>query len=177
MLKDRHLVLIGFMASGKTTIGQLLAERLERLFIDLDDWICRRVGMTIPEYFDQHGEKAFRRVESELLGGVLKESPSVIALGGGAFCSPENREMIRSRGVSVWLDIPFELAAERCLGDDSRPLARDPGRFRRLFDDRLSLYAKADLRIDAGIGTPREVRDEVVRSALRDQFASDSGQS
>ncbi len=108
----RHLVLVGMMGSGKSSVGRKLARRLGRRFVDCDTEIERRTGRTVAEIFSVDGEDAFRRLESEVLATVLAaEEPSVVATGGGAVIRPPNRELMRRHGTVIWLRAsPAELA-------------------------------------------------------------------
>ena len=161
------IFLVGFMGSGKSTIGVRLAEALQAPFVDLDDDIETAAGRTIAEVFETDGEQRFRDLEHEALtrraeagGGV------VVALGGGAFTFARNRDAIGGRGMSVWLDCPFETALRRVEGFAHRPLARDPEKFRALFESRRGEYAKADIRIAIESDDPADaVRD--ILEALR----------
>ena len=152
LVRTPGIYLVGFMCSGKTTVGRLLAERLGWHFIDLDGEIEAEHGASIAGIFEQQGEAAFRTLETEALRKRLKlvrgGRPVVIALGGGTFAQPENVELLEENGVTVWLDCPLETARRR-LGDDcARPLARDPQRFAALYEERRAAYAHADYRID-----------------------------
>jgi len=147
------IYLTGFMGSGKSTIARLLADRLGWDFIDLDGEIEAAEHTTIAQIFEQRGEAEFRRIESEVLKNILRKiqgiAPSVVALGGGTFTQPANALMMEGHGVSIWLDCPFETIRQRIAEAESRPLARDPGQFRRLFEERRSAYARADYKVDA----------------------------
>ncbi len=146
--------LAGFMGSGKSTIGHLLADHLGWDFIDLDREIEVAENATVQEIFSTRGEAEFRRIETETLRHwsrkVERGHPVVIALGGGAFVHPGNFEILENHGVSLWLDCPLELILSRFETEpDSRPLARDKTALRSLYDARLPGYARADYRIDA----------------------------
>jgi shikimate kinase len=152
----RHLFLIGPMGAGKSTIGQLLAKRLGRPFLDMDAMIVERTGRSIPEIFARDGECAFRALEGETLAELCdREEPAVIATGGGVVLAAPNRRRIREAGVAVWLDAPPEVVAERIAGDANRPLIAGVDartRARELDMQRRALYeATADftLRTDA----------------------------
>lgn len=145
------LYLVGFMASGKTTVAGKLAEELGWCFVDLDREIEQTHGKTISQIFLDHGESAFRDIETRTLQQHVIEieagKPCVVALGGGAFVQPRNWELIENNGVTVWLDCPFETVLRR-LGDDiTRPLAANRGNLSAIFEDRRPLYARADFRI------------------------------
>lgn len=158
----KHVYLVGFMASGKSTVGPLLAARLNRPFQDLDDLIEKEQQMTIAEIFALKGEAYFRRVESHLLAQTAQLAPSVIGLGGGTFSSEANRALIAEHGISVWLRVSLELARRRCSGISTRPLAKDPIRFKALFDLRQSHYCQAQICIDVEGKRPSVIADEII---------------
>lgn len=148
------LYLTGFMGSGKTTMGRLIAEELGWPFVDLDDDIEAAAGCTISELFATKGEAEFRRIEHDALKArvhqVLCGSPVVLALGGGAYAQANNRELLHEAGLTVWLDAGLELIKERIEGQTHRPLAQDPDRFAGLYEARRLEYAKADFRVPVG---------------------------
>ena len=146
------LYLVGFMAAGKTTVGRALAEELGWCFVDIDTDIEVQEGKTIAEIFRERGEGYFREVESKMIRGRISRieagDPCVMALGGGAFVQAKNWEVIQNNGVTVWLDCELERVRQR-LGEDAvRPLAQDRSTLAQLFEDRRSLYARADFRVD-----------------------------
>ena len=145
------IYLVGFMASGKTTIGRVLAERLGWQFIDLDEEIEAQQGRSIAEIFDNEGEQEFRRIESETISArvrlVERGTPTVVALGGGSFAQPSNFELLENNGITIWLDCPFETVLRRVGQASHRPLARDMQRFEELYHSRRPAYARADYRI------------------------------
>lgn len=119
----RHLVLIGLPGSGKTTVGRLAAERLALPFVDCDDLIQQAAGMTIPAIFTEKGEPWFRALESRVLRELLAGPVSVIATGGGAVVAEENRRLLKTAGLVVFLDRNIrDIAA--CVGNRERPLLR-----------------------------------------------------
>ncbi len=145
------IYLVGFMGSGKSTVGRLLAERLGWSFADIDEEIERAEHATIPEIFETRGEAEFREIEARILQDHVSEieagQPAVIAVGGGAFVRAANREAILRSGVAVWLDCPFEIVQRRVGLASHRPLARDPERFAKLFEERRPVYALANVHI------------------------------
>ena len=161
--------LVGFMGSGKTSVGRDVAERLGCAFIDLDERIERAAGCSIAEIFERQGEAAFRDLEQQELRRVLEEgrgARAVVALGGGAFAQPRNAEAIDEAGaLTVWLDAPADVLLARCgpVRDD-RPLARDPERFASLHRGRLPFYARAAVHVDAAQPLPAVV--ELVLAAI-----------
>jgi len=142
------IFLVGFMGSGKSTVGRALAEELGWGFADLDEDIEKREGMRITKIFDTRGETEFRQAETAALRERIRSiecgRPCVVALGGGAFLSDENFQMVENNGVSVWLDCPFGTVERRLAGDGHRPLARDPEKLRELFALRRAGYERAD---------------------------------
>lgn len=156
------IYLVGFMGSGKSTVGRALADELGWNFLDLDDEIEREQGTSIASIFDTQGESQFRRIESHALDRCVHKvqagHPRVISLGGGAFLSPQNFDLVSNNGVSVWLDCPLELIERRIAGLAHRPLARDPLQLRSLYEARREGYARADYRI--------EIQDDDAASAV-----------
>jgi shikimate kinase len=164
------IYLVGFMGCGKSTIGRALADELGWSFFDIDAEIESHAGSSINEIFDTQGEPMFRVLEAAALvkrvKAVQSGHPQVIALGGGALMRDENFELIANNGVIVWLDAPFELIEKRVAAESHRPLARDPGKLRELFDDRSPRYALADFRVEA----PEEETIATVRRILELPF-------
>jgi shikimate kinase len=161
----RGIFLVGFMGAGKTSVGEVLAERLGCRFIDLDQRLCERFGTPIPEVFGRHGEKVFREAEREELVRCADGRKLVVATGGGACCSQANREVIRaSGGLSVFLDLPWEALEERLVHDHAgRPKYGDAGRARRLFDSRLPDYRQATVIVElAGSESVEDAADQVI---------------
>ncbi|HEU5022574.1 MAG TPA: shikimate kinase [Bryobacteraceae bacterium] len=150
------IFITGFMGSGKTTVGRIVAERLGWEFVDLDRDIEERERDTIANIFAKRGESEFRRIETEAIQRWLRKiecgSPTVIALGGGAFVQPRNYEMLGNNGISVWLDCSLDVVEAR-LADaaDTRPLARDKEAFRKLYNERKVLYGRADFRVNGDL--------------------------
>ena len=162
----RALFLVGFMGSGKTSVGQVLSRRLKWEFIDLDARIEARHGCAIAEIFRNHGETGFRQAEHEALLELIREmkaSSAVAALGGGAFVQPENLRLLEASGVpAVFLDAPVEELWDRCrLENKQRPLAQNLNQFRQLYERRRPLYMKAALRIETSGKDSETIADEI----------------
>jgi shikimate kinase len=144
-----RIYLVGFMGSGKTTAGRLLAVRLGVPFVDLDLAFEAMAGRTIRETFESHGEAWFRAREAELLRGTASLPAAVVALGGGTFAFPENAAFVKGHGRSVFLDVPFPVIAERLAGKTAdRPLFPSEERARSLWEARLPSYKMADWTLD-----------------------------
>ena len=165
--------LAGFMGSGKTTVGTLLARQLAWRFVDLDDRIEEAAGIRITEFFERFGEPAFRALEADQLKSILgratetKESV-VLALGGGTYAQQGAPEFLRSQGIPViWLDASIETILARCMTMTGRPLFRDESSFRALHAQRLPSYQLADFRVDSS-GDPALVVAEILRLNLFD---------
>jgi len=160
-----HVVLVGMMGVGKSTVGRALARRLGRPFVDSDEQVQARTGQTVAQLFAEHGEAYFRREEARALREALSSAqPSVIAAAGGTVLDPNNRAQIAEHAaLVVWLRAEPEILAGRVRQGDHRPLlAEDPlGTLRRLDRDRRPLYAEvASLTLDvANRSVPALVRE------------------
>jgi shikimate kinase len=165
------LCLAGFMGSGKTTVGTLLARQLAWRFVDLDDRIEEAAELRISEIFERLGETAFRQIEADQLRAALgrafelKES-IVLALGGGTYAQPGAPEFLRAANVPViWLDSPVEVLLARCMTMTGRPLFRDENSFRALYAQRLPSYQLAEHRVDSS-GEPGRVVAEILSRGI-----------
>jgi shikimate kinase len=149
--RDDKIYLVGFMGAGKTTLARALGRRLGWRVVDIDAEIESRERQTVTEIFATRGEPYFRRVEREVLLGLLPERHLVVATGGGTFVHPDNRADIRRDGISVWLDVPLERLIDRVPSDGRRPLAASRDAFTQLYYDRRLVYQQADIHL-AGDG-------------------------
>lgn len=177
------------MGSGKTTVGRQLASQLGWRFLDLDERIESRAGLSISDIFVKLGESAFRDLETEQLTRAIEESfasdvPVVIALGGGTFAQPRNLEILRAalkpedaprEGFVIWLDCGIDQLFARCVTMENRPLFRDENSFRKLLEERLPFYRMADFRVD-GSGSPREVAERILALGISSGGAQLSSQ-
>ncbi len=166
-VESDHITLVGLMGSGKTSVGEILAELTGRSLIDTDRLIEANTGSTIAQLFQSEGEAAFRRYEVESLRrALLRDAPAVIATGGGIVLSPEARHMLTVNSTVVWLQARPEILAARLGRDESRPLLgeRDVlGTLTQMLADRGTLYETVtDVAVDADLGGP----DEVARAVL-----------
>jgi len=142
----KHLVLIGLMGAGKSTVGRACAARLGRPFVDTDELVEQQVGLTVDEIFRRDGESGFRALERAVVADVCASpEPLVVACGGGAVLDPENRRALRGAGLVVWLRAPAATLARRVGDGATRPLLRnDPeGALRRLEQLREPAYEAA----------------------------------
>ena len=118
-----HIIIVGFMAAGKTTVGRLLAAVMDRPFYDCDEAIEKRTGKTVPALFAAEGEAAFRRYEQEALEALLRKSePAVISCGGGIVTHEPSRQLLAREETVVWLDIAISVAYKRIKRQKGRPL-------------------------------------------------------
>ena len=167
---DAPIFLIGFMASGKTTVGRLLAERLDWTFVDLDKVIEDGAGKTVADIFATEGEAGFRTRETEALREVAKRRKAVVATGGGAPCREENIEAMLAAGRVFWLDVSPEEAVRRAGKASGRPLldgAADPvAAASKLLDARRPYYGRAHAGVETVDQTPREIVDDLLRLSL-----------
>ncbi len=163
--------LVGFMGAGKSAVGQYLAEHYRWRFADLDRMIEEGQGRTIAQIFQNSGEAAFRKLETEALRRLLSQNlpspPQIVALGGGAYAREDNARMIREAGgMVVFLDAPVEELLLRCRRDTkshARPLLESESVFRRLYEERKPHYYRASLRIETAEKKIEEVACEVAR--------------
>jgi shikimate kinase len=164
MLRGVNLYLIGMMGSGKSSIGRILAERLDYQFFDSDQLIEQVSKTSIAEIFAEEGEESFRTVETQVLAQLAPYTRLVISTGGGAVLKSENWSYLH-HGVVVWLDVPPETLFARVSQDPTpRPLLQqaDPLQtLKAIFQERQRYYAQADIRVDADAAT-----EEVVQRTL-----------
>ena len=164
--QERPIVLVGLMGVGKSTVGRRLARRLGLPFVDSDSAIEDAAGgASAAEVFDLYGEDDFRDGERRLVARLVEGERRVIATGGGAFADPSTRELLKARAVTVWLDAPVEVLAERTGRRDTRPLLRNGNRattLAKLDRERRPHYAEADIHVRSGDGAHADVVDAIV---------------
>jgi shikimate kinase len=164
--------LVGFMGTGKTTLGRRVAERMGLPFVDLDERIERSSGMTVSQIFALEGEEGFRRRESQALVELTSGlEPAVVATGGGAFTLGSNRRLMKSAGVVVWLDVPLGELLSRVEGG-ARPLWRTPDDVQTLLERRRTDYEEAHHRLVLEGASPDEAVDRLHRLLLDCRKAS-----
>ena len=156
--KKENIVLCGMPSCGKTTVGQALSSKLNLSFIDMDDLIVSRTGMSIADYFKEKGEKAFRDIESEIALELSKKSGLVIATGGGAVLREENVLALKKNGRLFFIDRPLE----KLITTDDRPLSSNRELLEKRYNERYDIYrAVCDIRVD-GSGSAAEVTEIIM---------------
>lgn len=148
--KERNIILVGFMGTGKSTVGVMLAEMLGFSFIDTDAQVVKKAGCSIPEIFAEHGEVYFRQIEHEVIAGVLQGKGQVISTGGGAVLREDNRQAMLGNGQVIALTADMDIIVERVRQDRNRPLLQGDveERVSQLLEQRKHAYDFADLMID-----------------------------
>ena len=149
-LGDRAIVLVGLMGAGKSTVGRRLADKIGLPFVDADHEIEAAAGKTIPEIFADHGEAYFREGERKVIARLLDSGAAVLATGGGAYVNTETRNLIKLKGVSIWLKADLPLLMRRVSRRSNRPLLKsdDPQAvMRRLIEERYPIYQHADITV------------------------------
>ena len=157
------IYLVGFMGSGKTTVGRELAARIDAPFFDLDELIEAAEQMTVRDVFAQKGEPYFRKRERDLLRSTRNLDSAVVATGGGTFTFDENIQFIQSEGLSVFLSAPYALLRSRIGTKEDRPLFRDDITTHELYANRIRYYRMSDITIDVREEeTPAEIVERLV---------------
>jgi shikimate kinase len=167
-VRARRIVLTGFMGSGKSTVGPLLAHRLGWRFVDADDVIAAEAGCTIPEIFAREGETAFRERERATIARLAGEPALVLALGGGAIETEATRALLSSAPETLLVHLEVELATtlERCRGTEHlRPILADQANLASRYQRRLPLYRTAHVSIAVDALTPEQVVEAIVQAA------------
>lgn len=161
-----NVVLIGFMGSGKSSVGKVLADKLERNFIDMDDEIEVGEDKSINEIFDAYGEDHFRELETSYLEKLLTKKNKVIATGGGVILKEENISILKRIGTVVFLHTPYEQLLNNLRGDTKRPLLKDEDHsatIKNLLNLREPIYFEAsNMIIQTKDKTIEEIADEIV---------------
>jgi shikimate kinase len=164
----RRIVLTGFMGSGKSTVGPLVARRLGWRFVDVDDVIVDDTGISITEYFARHGEAAFRELERSTIAQLVGEDALILALGGGAIEHPDTRNLLLTNPGTLLIHLEVKLATTlaRCRGtEDIRPVLADQANLASRYERRLPLYRTAHVSIPSDALSPDQVVDSVLQAA------------
>ncbi len=161
MNNDRNIVITGFMGTGKSTVGKLVAEKLDRHYLDTDEEIERRIGMSIPEVFQRDGEDRFRHIERRMCRFLAAQGGYVISTGGGMLVDESNRDVMLASGFVVCLNATPEVIASRLKTDKTeRPLLK--GDWRALLVKRQAAYGEIPNQIDTSGKTPEIIADEII---------------
>jgi len=169
----QHVFLTGFMGSGKTTAGKKLATSLKTRFIDLDEFIEKKQGRTIPEIFEQEGEAKFREIESACLAEILRlKDPHVFSLGGGTVCFNDNLETIKKNGDLVYIELPPTVLAERIReSKTTRPVLKNLSEeellknIEEILSERKKFYEQAHFTVNGLNLTPQLIQQKLFGSA------------
>jgi len=170
MLEHRNILLVGFMGSGKTTVGTLLAKHLQWSMVDTDDQIISQMGKSIDSIFREYGEEEFRTIERAVIADLCGKSQQVIASGGGAFADPANRSIMLDSGKVFFLKASPEILLERMREDESigaavRPMLSDDmsiANVANLLSERVESYSMAHHSVETDGRTTEEVADMVL---------------
>ena len=174
---DRPIVLVGLMGVGKSTVGRRLARRLGLPFVDSDEAIEDAAGYSAAEVFERFGEADFRDGERRLVARLMDGEVRVIATGGGAFVDPRTRGLLNDRAITVWLDAPVDVLAERTGRRDTRPLLRSGDRkstLERLAQERQPAYSEAHIHVRSGNGAHQDVVETILRELETHLSAGDA---
>lgn len=159
----QNIVLIGMPSSGKTTVGRILAEKCGKELADTDEYIVKKIGMPIADFFAEHGEAEFRKIEKETVAGLASTGGKIIATGGGAVLDAENVRALKQNGVLVFLD----RRPENLIATDDRPLASRRSALEKLYAERYDIYcAAAEVHIDANT-TPGAEADAILKELTK----------
>ncbi|MCL1926748.1 MAG: shikimate kinase [Syntrophorhabdaceae bacterium] len=159
------VVLVGFMGSGKSSVGREIAQRTGAGFVDIDAWIENKEGRAIWEIFSEDGEAAFRSIEKAALGEILAVKGQVVAAGGGAFLDKENQKLMRAYAPVVYLEVKAETALRRLEGNIKRPLLQVEDRdavARTLLDRRIPEYSRADYAVSTDESTVPDIASRII---------------
>jgi shikimate kinase len=174
---DRPVVLVGLMGVGKSTVGRRLARRLGLSFVDSDAEIEDAAGFPAAEIFERFGERDFRDGERRLVARLVEGEVRVIATGGGAYVDPTTRKLLNERAITVWLDAPVDILAERTSRRDTRVQLRKGNPkavLQKLDEERRPSYSEAHIHVRSGDGAHSDVVEAIVK-ALEDYLGQPNG--
>ena len=160
-----HIVLVGMMASGKSSIGKVLSKSMNVPFLDVDKEIEFRENRSVKSIFENSGERYFRKLESKIIIENLEERKStVIATGGGAFLNAAVRKKVNEKSISVWLDVNIETIIARVKKNQNRPLIekKSDEEVKKIYEKRLKYYEMSKIHIDCNKKTKAECAAEII---------------
>lgn len=159
----KAVYLCGFMGCGKTTVGKLLADKMNSEFYDMDEYIVKREGLRIPEIFSEKGESYFRETETAVIR-ELEEKGGVIACGGGAMLKKENADIASADGIVVYIEAPFEVCYKRIAGDKNRPIVMSNTKeeLEFIYGSRVPVYKKNSSVSVSGEGSAEEIAERII---------------
>lgn len=166
LLQHRPIVLIGMMGAGKSSVGRRLAGKLGWNFVDSDAEIETAAGMSISDFFAEHGEEEFRSGEARVIARLMRDPKTVLATGGGAFMAETTRDLVKQQAHSVWINASLDLLFARVSRRPTRPLLQTPDpreTLQKLMDTRYPTYALADVTV-----TSKDVPQDIVADAIID---------
>jgi shikimate kinase len=160
-----NIVLCGFMATGKSSVGRMLAKKMSYAFLDMDAAIEKEEGISVPQIFASRGEPAFRALETRMVERLADAQGLIIATGGGTIVNPRNLERLQSCGVVVTLTADIPTILQRAGSGEDRPLLQTENRVERiksLLEQRASAYAQADIVVDTSSLTIEKVAQQII---------------
>lgn len=172
MVPSKNIVLIGFMGTGKSTVGKILAKKMSRALVDIDHRIEEREKRKISEIFEKEGEEYFRRLEKEMIRDTASHSGQVITTGGGAVLDAENFAALKSSGFLVALTASPETIYQRVKDTRHRPLLKSPdlmAEIRRLLEIRMPVYKKADLCFTSDGKSGAQVAEQILEALEKEE--------
>ena len=166
MKSKKNLIFLGMMGSGKSSIGSLIAKKLQLNFIDIDNVIENELGLSIKKIFEIKGENYFRKFEKKTTLKKLKSSSTVISLGGGAFSNKEIRKEVITNHISFWLNWSNDILLNRIKNSKKRPLAfnSSENEIIDLIKKRSNIYSKALYKIECDNLTKKEIVKEILKN-------------
>ena len=166
MKSKKNLVFLGMMGSGKSSIGSLIAKKLQLNFIDIDNVIENELGLSVKKIFETKGENYFRKFEEKTTLKKLKSSSTVISLGGGAFSNKEIRKEVINNHLSFWLNCNSDILLNRIKNSKKRPLAFNSSKNEiiDLIKKRSNIYSKALYKIECDNLTKKEIVKEILKN-------------
>jgi len=162
---NKNLVLTGMMGVGKSTIGRLIAKRLEMKFIDVDKVIENKEQKSIKQIFDDNGENYFRKLEEKITLKILKTNKTVVALGGGAFLNKEVRSKVLGSCVSVWLKVSLDKLIRRYNKNNKRPLLNKKKLdtdVKKIYQARKKIYSLANFKINCDNMSKTQIIEKIL---------------